>query len=363
MVGARTFLGVHFDKRTRRYAAAFRGAFLGRYQNAEDAAIARDRAALEASSDLPLNFRRRALRLGPASPAELQEEALAHHRRRMGRPYYGVRPNPDGTYEAHVSIERRDVFLGRFERSRDAAIAHDRVQRFVNPAKGWLNFPHVKVDPISTEGLRKELRTAFKKRTSSRYDGVNYEPRDLKRPWAASVDVKRKKVFLGRWTSERDAAVAHDRGVLHYRGKHAPLNITGSAKLVPADAETLVAEARREKKDTTASRFLGVSFHKRAKKWSASYWHGARTHHIGLFENEEEAALAYDKTVVALRGASARVNLHPVTGEPVGGRRLRDLGPASPSPKASRKAPVLSSDRSSRATTTRRRTRPRGRRA
>ncbi len=44
-----------------------------------------------------------------------------------------------------------------------------------------------------------------------------------------------------------------------------------------------------------SSRYKGVCWHKRDKKWHARLHHRGKTHHLGSFTNEKDAARAYDK--------------------------------------------------------------------
>jgi len=65
----------------------------------------------------------------------------------------------------------------------------------------------------------------------------------------------------------------------------------------------------RPKKQNTSSRFKGVSFHKRYKKWSATICYQGKNKLLGWFENEIDAARAYDAAARKYYGEFARVNL------------------------------------------------------
>lgn len=69
--------------------------------------------------------------------------------------------------------------------------------------------------------------------------------------------------------------------------------------------------ARNQKPRRGTSRFRGVSFNSRARRWAAVICAG-RNHFLGLFTEEEEAARAYDAAAKNLHGAFARLNFPEV---------------------------------------------------
>ncbi len=58
----------------------------------------------------------------------------------------------------------------------------------------------------------------------------------------------------------------------------------------------------------TVSRFRGVSWHKKASKWVAQIHIHDYPKYLGLFDNEEAAALAYDVAAKETFGQFARLN-------------------------------------------------------
>ena len=60
----------------------------------------------------------------------------------------------------------------------------------------------------------------------------------------------------------------------------------------------------------SSSCFTGVSWHKNARKWKAAIKHEGKTHYLGLFEDEIEAAKAWDAKARSLRGAATATNFN-----------------------------------------------------
>ena len=58
-----------------------------------------------------------------------------------------------------------------------------------------------------------------------------------------------------------------------------------------------------------SSKDKGVHWHKRNKKWAAQITCDHKTHHLGYFRDEIDAAKAYDKAAVELFGEFASLNL------------------------------------------------------
>ena len=173
------YVGVAYEPRTKRYAATLysqhRSHFLGRYDSAREGAIARDRAILHFGSNLPLQVARSSRKLGPASPEQLRDEAARVVRGRTKTGYLGVSVRPDGTWTAYISRNRRNLHIANLPSAEEAAIAHDRVELFFRPDSKRLNFPQRRLDPISPEDLRTQLRAVLKSKTTSKYRGVYYD--------------------------------------------------------------------------------------------------------------------------------------------------------------------------------------------
>jgi hypothetical protein len=65
---------------------------------------------------------------------------------------------------------------------------------------------------------------------------------------------------------------------------------------------------RRKTKSKTSSRFIGVSFNKQRQRWNVYIRHNGKKLWLGRFNNEENAAKAYDNAAVKYHKEFARLN-------------------------------------------------------
>jgi hypothetical protein len=251
-------------------------------------------------------------------------------RRRSTGVYLGVATQTGGvSWQAYICVQYRNIHIASFARQRDAAVARDRVALRLLGKDAVLNFPRAKLEPASVEEMRRWARQLRKRRAAdtSSFLGVSCRPDRPGYPWLASLSVRSRTLRLGHWRSEREAAEAHDKAVLHYFGVlRNRLNFPDRARaLAPADMASLRQEAMRRHKATTSSRYIGVTWMRSRNCWSATLLADGQRHNIGYFHDEEEAAWKRDTLAIKLLGKRACLNFHPESGEEVYGRQLGKL--------------------------------------
>ena len=64
----------------------------------------------------------------------------------------------------------------------------------------------------------------------------------------------------------------------------------------------------RSKNKNGTSMYKGVCFHKKANKWRAQIQHNGHKIHLGLYDDEVEAAHAYDRKAIELFSVFAKLN-------------------------------------------------------
>jgi hypothetical protein len=133
---------------------------------------------------------------------------------------------------------------------------------------------------------------------TSKYRGVSWVKSSSK--WRAEIQHTGKKRSLGYFDDEQDAARAYDRAARTHHGDKATLNFA--------------AEGEQGMSVGVTSEYRGVSWGKRDSKWRAEICHTGKKHSLGTFDDDEEAARAYDKAARALHGGKAMLNF-PAEGE------------------------------------------------
>lgn len=143
-----------------------------------------------------------------------------------------------------------------------------------------------------------QVRNRRKRRapSTSKYKGVYSIKRRKK--WVACILIDGKNTILGYFANEEDAAKAADGAARKYHGVFASLNFPqlGEQCCLAQPTEEVVFSPQIVK----TSRFVGVFWHKRDKKWNAQIAHNKKKRYLGAFRREEDAARAVDDAVKSM---------------------------------------------------------------
>ena len=132
---------------------------------------------------------------------------------------------------------------------------------------------------------------------SSRFKGVSWS--NIHVAWVSRIKVGKKYVFIGAFEKEEDAANAYNIFAMKHQREYAYLND------VPLNHNW---RDKKLYKIRGRSRYRGVAWCKAANKWQASITINSKQKYLGVFENEKEAAKAYNEAALFYRGEQSILN-------------------------------------------------------
>jgi len=155
-------------------------------------------------------------------------------------------------------------------------------------------------------------QTRQRKGQASRYKGVVWHKPNQK--WVAKITINCVSTHLGYFVNEIDAAMTYNEAAVKNFGEFASLNKIGylEPQILDLTSEDIYqqkisAQIRNEK--IHSSRYKGVTWHKRCKKWQVYITINQKSIYLGLFADETLAALAYNEAATKHFGDFAALNI------------------------------------------------------
>jgi hypothetical protein len=152
------------------------------------------------------------------------------------------------------------------------------------------------VPPLSPIPKRK----CYMKEGASKYTGVSFFQQMNK--WAAQIMIENKRYLIGYYESEEEAAVDYARTIFKYKGGVCQQSFEVDLTDVPQQPPILKRERRI--KDGT-SKYLGVCFDITKNKWQTQISIEGKVRRVGVYENEEDAAVDFARAVLKYKGQGA----------------------------------------------------------
>lgn len=140
----------------------------------------------------------------------------------------------------------------------------------------------------------------------SRYRGVEWDRSVGK--WRARITHQGKKLSLGSFVSEQEAARTYNDMAKRLKGHAAQLNDVPEGVPDPPLPPPEPPAPPEEEQVMSKSGFRGVTWDRRENRWRARITYQGKHKAIGRYCTEYGAALAYDKMAIVLLGDRARTN-------------------------------------------------------
>jgi len=185
-------------------------------------------------------------------------------------------------------------FLGYFDSELDAAKSYNDYAVYINQTEESIYALNDIEDYVPVpRDIPTETKVKILENVTSKYQGVSYD--STRKYYVVSIKYNKKSYSLGNNGNELECAKIYNQQALYFNENNNTnyvLNDIPDYITIPKD---IYQEIQDKKMESKSSKYHGVTLSKKNGKYRAVLVHNKKQIHIGFFENELDAAEAYNK--------------------------------------------------------------------
>lgn len=197
-------------------------------------------------------------------------------------------------WKAELKMAYKIAFLGYYSSELDGAKAYNDYALYINNEMGTDYSLNDIKDYIPTpRNIPQENEQVITDKKTSKYNGVSYDSK--RKYYVAGIKYKGKSYGLGNHKDEIECAKLYNQQVLYYNEN---FNTEYELNDIPdylTIAKNIYQEIQDKKLEKKTCQYHGVTLSKRNGKYRVVLVHNKKQIHIGFFENELDAAKAYNQ--------------------------------------------------------------------
>ena len=206
-------------------------------------------------------------------------------------------------WKAELKMVYKIAFLGYYSTELEGAKVYNDYALYMNNEMGANYSLNDIEDYIPTpRNIPEENKQLIIDKKTSKYNGVSYDSK--RKYYVAGIKYKGKSYGLGNHKDEIECSKLYNQQVLYYNQNFNTEYELNDIPNYSTIAKDIYQEIQDKKIESKSSKYYGVTLSKRNGKYRTVLVHNKKQIHIGFFENELDAAIAYNQKANELNNSN-----------------------------------------------------------